>query len=143
MDTFPGATLFDKGGLQAELEDPRSVHVDLLTPGGLPAAKVPRSIAGSSPPRMRATRLSDYFYHMQQTAIGACSFIECFGKDNLLADKRTQKAVIMFLKSVNKSKKINHYHKKHLDDDCLVGQYDVDIHVKILASLASLAIKTI
>ena len=34
--TLPGATLFDLGGLHAELEDLLGVRVDLLTPGDLP-----------------------------------------------------------------------------------------------------------
>ncbi len=36
VDTLPGATLFDLGGLQVELEELLGVHVDLLTPGDLP-----------------------------------------------------------------------------------------------------------
>lgn len=36
-DPLPGATLFDLGGLQVELEDLLGVPVDLLTPGDLPA----------------------------------------------------------------------------------------------------------
>ncbi|QFY44549.1 nucleotidyltransferase family protein [Candidatus Methylospira mobilis] len=36
VDALPGATLFDLGGLQLELEDLLGVHVDLLTPGDLP-----------------------------------------------------------------------------------------------------------
>nr|WP_178131228.1 nucleotidyltransferase family protein [Pseudomonas sp. C1C7] len=36
VDTLPGATLFDLGGLQLELEDLLGVSVDLLTPGDLP-----------------------------------------------------------------------------------------------------------
>lgn len=36
VDALPGATLFDLGGLQIELEDLLGVHVDLLTPGDLP-----------------------------------------------------------------------------------------------------------
>ncbi|MEW5791467.1 MAG: nucleotidyltransferase family protein [Pseudomonadota bacterium] len=36
VDALPGATLFDLGGLQAELEDLLGVRVDLLTPGDLP-----------------------------------------------------------------------------------------------------------
>lgn len=36
VDTLPGATLFDLGGLQVELEDMLGVPVDLLTPGDLP-----------------------------------------------------------------------------------------------------------
>jgi len=33
---LPGATLFDLGGLQVELEELLGVPVDLLTPGDLP-----------------------------------------------------------------------------------------------------------
>lgn len=36
VDALPGATLFDLGGLQAELEDLLGVQVDVLTPGDLP-----------------------------------------------------------------------------------------------------------
>ncbi|UXN05116.1 nucleotidyltransferase family protein [Bartonella sp. HY406] len=36
VDTLPGATLFDLGGLQVELEEILGLHVDLLTPGDLP-----------------------------------------------------------------------------------------------------------
>jgi predicted nucleotidyltransferase len=36
VDALPGATLFDLGGLQMELEDMLGVSVDLLTPGDLP-----------------------------------------------------------------------------------------------------------
>jgi predicted nucleotidyltransferase len=36
VDALPGATLFDLGGLQVELEDLLGVPVDILTPGDLP-----------------------------------------------------------------------------------------------------------
>lgn len=36
VDTLPGTTLFDLGGLQDELEELLGVRVDLLTPGDLP-----------------------------------------------------------------------------------------------------------
>lgn len=36
VDAMPGATLFDLGGLQDELETLLGVHVDLLTPDDLP-----------------------------------------------------------------------------------------------------------
>ena len=36
VDALPGATLFDLGGLQVELESLLGLHVDLLTPGDLP-----------------------------------------------------------------------------------------------------------
>ncbi len=35
VDVLPGETLFDMGGMYAELESLRGVHVDLLTPGDL------------------------------------------------------------------------------------------------------------
>jgi len=41
VDALPGATLFDLGGLQMELEDMLGVAVDLLTPGD--AAAVSRA----------------------------------------------------------------------------------------------------
>lgn len=37
VDTLPGATLFDLGGLQVDLEELLGVLVDLLTPGDIPA----------------------------------------------------------------------------------------------------------
>lgn len=46
---------------------------------------------------MRENRLPDYLGHIQQAAIDACSFVEGMGKDEFLADKRTQQAVIMSL----------------------------------------------
>lgn len=36
VDALPGATLFDLGGLQVELETLLGIHVDLLTPADLP-----------------------------------------------------------------------------------------------------------
>lgn len=36
VDALPGATLFDLGGLQVELEDLLGVAVDVLTPDDLP-----------------------------------------------------------------------------------------------------------
>ncbi|RZI56859.1 MAG: nucleotidyltransferase [Rubrivivax sp.] len=36
VDALPGATLFDLGALQVELEELLGVPVDLLTPGDLP-----------------------------------------------------------------------------------------------------------
>jgi len=36
VDALPGATLFDLGGLQDELESMLGIHVDLLTPADLP-----------------------------------------------------------------------------------------------------------
>ena len=36
VDALPGATLFDLGGLQDELESLLGVHVDVVTPADLP-----------------------------------------------------------------------------------------------------------
>lgn len=44
---------------------------------------------------MSENRLPDYIDHIQQAAADACSFVEGLGKDEFLADKRTQQAVIM------------------------------------------------
>lgn len=49
VDPLPGATLFDLGGLQVELEDLLGVPVDLLTPGDLPAAFRERVLADAVP----------------------------------------------------------------------------------------------
>ena len=42
-------------------------------------------------------RLSDYINHLQQAATDACGFVEGMTKEEFLADKRTQQAVIMSL----------------------------------------------
>jgi predicted nucleotidyltransferase len=36
VDPLPGATLFDMGAIQVELEDALGIPVDVLTPGDLP-----------------------------------------------------------------------------------------------------------
>ena len=46
---------------------------------------------------MKENRLPDYLEHMQQAATDALSFMEGFGKNEFLEDKRTQQAVIMSL----------------------------------------------
>ena len=46
---------------------------------------------------MNENRLPDYIDHIQQAAADGCSFIEGLTKDDFLADKRTQQAVIMSL----------------------------------------------
>ena len=46
---------------------------------------------------MSANRLPDYLGHMFQAAADACSFVQGQAKDDFLADKRTQQAVIMSL----------------------------------------------
>lgn len=49
VDPMPGATLFDLGGLQVELEDLLGVPVDLRTPGDLPASFRDRVLAEAQP----------------------------------------------------------------------------------------------
>jgi len=46
---------------------------------------------------MSGSRLSDYLDHLQQAATDACSFLAGLKKDEFLADKRTQRAVVMSL----------------------------------------------
>jgi predicted nucleotidyltransferase len=49
VDALPGATLFDLGGLQVELESLLGLHVDLLTPGDLPAKFRAKVLAQARP----------------------------------------------------------------------------------------------
>ncbi|MCG1041972.1 nucleotidyltransferase family protein [Mycetohabitans sp. B8] len=49
VDALPGATLFDLGGLQDELESLLGVHVDVLTPGDLPPKFRAKVLAQAQP----------------------------------------------------------------------------------------------
>ena len=49
VDALPGATLFDLGGLQVELEELLGVAVDLLTPEDLPPGFRSRVLAEAAP----------------------------------------------------------------------------------------------
>ena len=49
VDALPGATLFDLGGLQVELEGLLGVRVDLLTPGDLPPTFRAQVLAEAQP----------------------------------------------------------------------------------------------
>jgi len=49
VDAMPGATLFDLGGLQDELQELLGVHVDLLTPADLPAKFRDKVLAEAQP----------------------------------------------------------------------------------------------
>ncbi|QDQ28754.1 nucleotidyltransferase family protein [Chitinimonas arctica] len=49
VDALPGATLFDLGGLQDELESLLGVHVDLLTPADLPPKFRDKVLAEAQP----------------------------------------------------------------------------------------------
>ncbi len=46
---------------------------------------------------MSENRLPDYLDHIQQAATDARSFVEGMAKDDFLADRRTQQAVVMSL----------------------------------------------
>ncbi|MES1190056.1 MAG: DUF86 domain-containing protein [Steroidobacter sp.] len=46
---------------------------------------------------MNAERIQDYLDHMQQAATDACNFVDGLSKEDFIADKRTQQAVIMSL----------------------------------------------
>jgi predicted nucleotidyltransferase len=49
VDALPGATLFDLGGLQDELESLLGVRVDLLTPADLPPKVRAKVLAEAQP----------------------------------------------------------------------------------------------
>lgn len=49
VDALPGATLFDLGDLQAELEEMLGVRVDVRTPGDLPPALRSQVLAEARP----------------------------------------------------------------------------------------------
>jgi hypothetical protein len=49
VDPLPGATLFDLGGLQVELQELLGVPVDLLTPGDLPSSWRQRVLSTAVP----------------------------------------------------------------------------------------------
>lgn len=46
---------------------------------------------------MNENRLADYLDHIRQAATDACSFTDGLSKEDFLADKRTQQAVVMSL----------------------------------------------
>ena len=46
---------------------------------------------------MSENRLSEYLTHLQQAASDACSYSDGLSKEDFLADKRTQQAVILNL----------------------------------------------
>lgn len=49
IDALPGATMFDLGGLQDELESLLGLHVDLLTPEDLPPKFRAKVLAEAQP----------------------------------------------------------------------------------------------
>ena len=46
---------------------------------------------------MSENRLLDYLEHLRQAASDACGFIHGLSKEDFLADKRTQNAIVMSL----------------------------------------------
>ncbi len=51
---------------------------------------------------MSENRLLDYLGHIQQAATDACAFVQGLSKDDFLADKRTQQAVIILKTAVDR-----------------------------------------
>lgn len=49
VDALPGATLFDMGGLQDELESLLGIHVDVRTPADLPSTFRAQVLAEAQP----------------------------------------------------------------------------------------------
>lgn len=96
VDALPGATLFDLGGLQDELQNPARRTGRPADPDR-PAAQIPRQGVGRSAAGMSHDRLVDCLEHIRQAATEACSFVEGMHKEDFLADRRTQQAVIMDL----------------------------------------------
>ncbi len=93
VDPLPGATLFDLGGLQADLEETLGVPVDLLTPGDLPLSFRHLVLAQAQPIWIQivvqitsAICLRPRNLHMA---------ILKGWKIDFLTDKRTQQAVIL------------------------------------------------
>ena len=52
---------------------------------------------------MNESQLADYLIHIRDAATDACRFIEGYSKEDFLADKRTQQAVIMSLVIIGES----------------------------------------
>lgn len=52
---------------------------------------------------MNENRLADYPDDMRLAATGECGFVEGMSKNNFLADKRTQQAVIMSLIGISEA----------------------------------------
>ena len=78
VDALPGATLFDLGGLQIELEEILGVPVDLLTPADLP----PKFRATVLAEAMTDPGLIDLLDHMRGAASDACGFVEGLTKES-------------------------------------------------------------
>jgi uncharacterized protein with HEPN domain len=96
VDALPGATLFDLGGLQDELESLLGLHVDLLTPATCRRNSGPRC----SRRRSRYEREPSTTRLPRPHPAGRSRCLRLRGglaKEDFLEDKRTQQAVIMSL----------------------------------------------
>lgn len=93
---------------------------------------------------MNENRLPDYIDHIQRAAADACSFVEGSTKDDFLADKRTQQAVIMSLVIVGEAAtKVMESHAafarahpevpwrnmRGMRNRMAHGYFDIDLHV--------------
>ncbi len=93
---------------------------------------------------MSGSRLPDYIDHIHQAATDACSFAEGLDKDDFLADKRTQQAVIMSLiiigeaatKVMDSNPEFTHAHQeipwrsiRGMRNRIAHGYFDIDLEV--------------
>ena len=93
---------------------------------------------------MNRNRLPDYVDHIQQAAADVCSFVRGLAKDDFLADKRTQQAVIMSLMIIGEAatKAMEGYaaftqahpevpwrNMRGMRNRMAHGYFDIDLHV--------------
>ena len=93
---------------------------------------------------MNRNRLPDYVDHIQQAAADVCSFLQGLAKDDFLADKRTQQAVIMSLMIIGEAatKAMEGYaaftqahpevpwrNMRGMRNRMAHGYFDIDLHV--------------
>ena len=93
---------------------------------------------------MNWNRLPDYVDHIQQAAADVCSFVQGLTKDDFLADKRTQQAVIMSLMIIGEAatKAMEGYaaftqahpevpwrNMRGMRNRMAHGYFDIDLHV--------------
>ena len=93
---------------------------------------------------MNRNRLPDYVDHIQQAAADVCGFVQGLAKDDFLADKRTQQAVIMSLMIIGEAatKAMEGYaaftqahpevpwrNMRGMRNRMAHGYFDIDLHV--------------
>jgi len=93
---------------------------------------------------MNRNRLPDYVDHIQQAATDVCTFVQGLTKDDFLADKRTQQAVIMSLMIIGEAatKAMERYaaftqahpevpwrNMRGMRNRMAHGYFDIDLHV--------------